>query len=114
MTEQPTAPEPADLRSRVRAALKRDEDTMRHPVDVLAEAMRTADGNHTMGTGRLAEVVAKALLDPRVVENAVNALLVDGWRETHEGPGGVGTLSDEDLTNIACTVLRSVAEPSVY
>ncbi len=75
------------------------------PINIIANAIRTADGNHTMGAGQLAEVVAENLCDPRILDAAVQALKDDGWRETHEGPHGVGTLSDDDLRNIARTVL---------
>lgn len=81
---------------------------MTNPIDIIANAMRVADGNHTMGTGRLAEVAANALTDDQIVANAVQALIDDGWREGHEGPNGQSEQSDEDLANIARTVLRSV------
>lgn len=32
-----------------------------HPVDVIAQAIRKADGNHTLGAGRLGEVAVWAL-----------------------------------------------------
>lgn len=79
-----------------------------NPIDIIANAIRAADGNHTMGAGRLAEVVAVAVTDGRIVDNAVKALLADGWRHAHEGPDGQSELSDEDLERIATTVLRSI------
>ncbi len=82
---------------------------MTHPIDIIANAIRIADGNHTLGAGQLAEVAARSIYDERIVAHAAQALLNDGWRHTHEGPQGVGELSDEDLLNIAATVLRSVS-----
>jgi hypothetical protein len=81
---------------------------MTNPIDVIANAIRAADGNHTMGAGQLAEVIAVAVTDLRIIDNAIVALKTEGWTETHEGPHGVGSLSDEDLANIATIVLRSV------
>jgi len=81
---------------------------MPNPIDVIANAIRVADGNNTAGAGRLAEVAASALTHETIVDNAVQALKEDGWEETHEGPLGIGTLSDDDLRNIALTALRSV------
>lgn len=79
-----------------------------NPINVIANAIRAADGNHTLAAGQLAEVAANALTDETIVANAVQALLEDGWRHTDEGPTGYSELTDEDLTNIARTVLRSV------
>jgi hypothetical protein len=75
-----------------------------NPVDVIANAIRAADGQHTMGAGQLAEVAAKALDDEAILANAVAALIADGWTETHGGE----ELPRHDLVNIARTVLRSV------
>ncbi len=57
---------------------------------------------------KCAEAAVKELQTDRFVTKAVEALKADGWEETHEGPLGIGTLSDEDLANIARAVLRSV------
>jgi hypothetical protein len=46
-----------------------------------------------------------------VIADAVQALIDDGWRHTHEGPDGVGELSDEDLERIVMVVLRSAVQP---
>lgn len=81
---------------------------MTNPINILAQALRVADGGHDQGAAVLAEVAANALTDDRIVANAVQALLDDGWRHAHEGPNGQSELSDEDLTNIARTVLGSV------
>lgn len=59
-------------------------------------------------TAAITQSVLLLLRDSTIVANAVAALKADGWAETHEGPLGIGTLSDEDLSNIARTVLRSV------
>lgn len=67
-----------------------------NPVDVIANAMRIADGNHTMGTGHLAEVVAGALTDERIVAIAVARLETEGREVT------------PDLIGIVRTVLGSV------
>ena len=78
------------------------------PVDIIANAIRAADGQHTMGAGQLADVAATALTDERIVNVAVEALRADGWEETPEGPMGLYQMSDDDLRNIALAVLRSV------
>lgn len=80
-----------------------------HPIAIIANAIRTADGDHTLGAGALAEIAAEVLTDPAIVDNAVQALKGDGWEETPEGPMGMYQMSDDDLTNIALAVLRSVA-----
>lgn len=72
------------------------------PIDIIANAMRTADGNHAMGTGQLAGVAAGALTDDRIVANAVAALMDDRWE------GYSGELTASHLVNIARTVLSSV------
>lgn len=36
---------------------------MTNPVDVVANAFRVADGNHTMSAGQLAEVAVKAVAE---------------------------------------------------
>lgn len=73
-----------------------------HPIDVIANAIRTADGNHTMGAGQLAEVAAKAIAtDERFVDNAV-AELTCHMRVTSR-------LDEAEIRFIATAVLRSVA-----
>jgi hypothetical protein len=80
-----------------------------HPIDIIANVIRAVDGGHAMGAARLAEHITAAIAsDQRFVDDAVVALKADGWEETHEGPLGIGTLSDQDLANIARVVLRSV------
>ncbi len=81
---------------------------MTNPVDIIANAIRVTRTTLHVGSGQIAEVAAAALTDDRIVANAVQALLDDGWRHAHEGPNGQSELSDEDLTNIARTVLGSV------
>lgn len=83
-----------------------------NPIDVIANAIRTADGNHTMGAGQLAEVAVAALNNEQIIANAVRALLDDGWRFAHEGSQGQSELSDFDLSSIARIVLRSVGGAS--
>jgi hypothetical protein len=78
---------------------------MSNPIDIIAQSIRDNDG---VSANMLARIVTDHLTDGSVVEAAVAALKAEGWEETHEGPLGIGTLSDEDLTNIARTVLRSV------
>jgi hypothetical protein len=50
-----------------------------NPIDVIANAIRIADGNHSMGAGQLAEVVAAALTDELVVANAMAAVRAHSW-----------------------------------
>lgn len=76
-----------------------------HPIDVIANEIRAA--GH-VAAGVVAERVAKALDDERIVQAAVAALIEDGWRHGHEGPNGQSEQTDEDLANIARAVLRSV------
>ncbi len=80
---------------------------MTHPLDIIANAILAADSGHPEPRA-LAGVAADALTDEGIVAAAVVALKADGWEETHEGPLGIGTLSDQDLANIARVVLRSV------
>ncbi len=72
---------------------------MTNPIDIIANAMRAADGGHTMGTGALAEVAASALIDERIVANAAQALYDAGWTPSP---------NDKDAKAIVETVLRSV------
>ncbi len=76
-----------------------------NPIDIIANAIRIADGQHTMGAAQLADVVAENLTADRILDAAVQALKDDGWEETPEGPMGVYQMSDDDLRNIARTVL---------
>lgn len=71
-----------------------------NPVEVIANAIRAADGGHTMGADALAEVAAGALLDERVVDHAVQALIDAGWV--------ADPATEDDAYAIARTVLRSV------
>lgn len=84
-----------------------------NPIVILADAIHEAecgcDGAGRSAEERQAKAVAKALTDDAIVANAVQALKDDGWEQTHEGPLGIGTLTDEDLANIARVVLGSVA-----
>ncbi len=75
---------------------------MTNPIDVIANAIRIADGSHPMGTGQVAEVAASALTDERVISNAVQALVDNAWE------GHPDELTIDDLRAIARTVLRSV------
>lgn len=62
----------------------------------------------------LAEVIVDDLprfdTNARIIAAAVDALVDEGWEETDEGPHGVGTLSRDDLANIAQIVFRSLTE----
>lgn len=69
------------------------------PIDVIANAIRTANGNNVLDSGSLAEVAAKALTEPFIRANAVGALNAGGWGDY---------LTAEKLHEIADTVLRSV------
>lgn len=73
---------------------------MSHPIDIIANAIRTADGNHTLGAGRLAEVAANALTFSEVVDNAAQALRDAGYDEH---------LDSDQLRHAAVVALRSVA-----
>lgn len=82
--------------------------------DRIAQAIRVADGDHTMGAGALAEaivddlgtsLVTEVAITEELLDAAVEALVADGWEETHDG----GTLDREDLRNIARVVLRARA-----
>ncbi len=77
---------------------------MTNPIDIIAENMRRADGNHTMGTGALAEVAARALTDDRIVDQAGLALHETLFEHLRED----GTLEGVDLNVVARVVLRSV------
>lgn len=80
-----------------------------NPIDIIVNAIRESRPMAYPSPPKdIAEVAVNALTDERIVANAVEALKADGWEETHEGPLGIGTLSDEDLANIARVVLRSV------
>lgn len=45
------------------------------PIDIIANAIRTAGGDHALSAGQLAEVVAEALTDPAIVEHVAHALI---------------------------------------
>lgn len=77
---------------------------MTNPIDVIANALRTADGNHTMGTGQLAEVMAAALTEEPIVANAMAAVRAHSW--TAED---VGEIPNRQLHAIVRIVLGSVA-----
>jgi hypothetical protein len=83
-------------------------------INRIVATIRRVDGGHTMGAGQLAEAIVGDLPkfenDDRVIVTAVDALVADGWEETHEGPMGIGTLTHDDLANIARIVLRSLGE----
>lgn len=72
---------------------------MTNPIDIIADAMRVADGNHTMGTGRLAEVAAGALDSEEIAKNAVDAMIARGYGEF---------MTSRQMFDVARTVLRSV------
>lgn len=76
---------------------------MTNPIDIIANAIRTADGSHTMGAGQLAEVMAEALNDDQVIAAAIDALKTASWGDA------VGVTN---LEPIARTVLRSVGGAS--
>ena len=77
-----------------------------HPIDIIANAIRTADGNHTMGAGQLAEHVARSIAtDQRFVTDAVLALKHRGWTTTRDGY----PISNDELEDIARVVLETVA-----
>ncbi len=84
------------------------------PIDIIITAVENPgffaprNGHKESDAEWAARVVRHMLTDDRIVANAVEALKADGWTHTHEGPGGIGELSDEDLSAIAATVLRSV------
>lgn len=82
-----------------------------NPIDIIAAALRRTDDvrdDNGLADRARAGVAVDALTDERIVAVAVQALKADGWEETHEGPLGIGTLSDQDLANIARAVLRAV------
>ncbi len=74
-----------------------------NPIDIIANAIRAAD--RRVNDRRLAEVVAEALTDDRILDAAMGALKDDGWTTTPEGPKGEYEMTDDDLRNIARTVL---------
>lgn len=73
----------------------------------IAETIRKADGNHTMGASALADAIVDALTrsldDHGRFSEHIDALIADGWEETHDG----GTLDGQDMRNIARVVLRA-------
>lgn len=74
---------------------------MTNSIDIIANAIRIADGNHTLGACRLAEIVVNTLTDEQIVANAEEALRQEGF--------GYG-LTDAAVRNMALTVLRSVGQ----
>lgn len=76
---------------------------MTNPIDIIANAIRTADGNHTMGAGQLAEVVAVAVTDLRIIDHAAEQL-------RHHPDAGHH--SQRELKEFATIVLRSVGGAS--
>lgn len=74
---------------------------MTSPIDVVANAIRVADGNNRMGAGQLAEVAVKALDHEDVIVNAAHALFED--------PAADGKDWDQ-CERIARTVLRSLGD----
>lgn len=81
-------------------------------INRIAATIRRVDGNHTMGAGALAEAIVEDFesdltadlpITEELLDAAVEALIADGWEETHDG----GTLSREDLRDIARVVLRA-------
>lgn len=77
-----------------------------NPIDVIANAIRKADGDHSGSAADLAEVAVAELTHRDIVANAVEALKVDGLNLGLQL--GVVGLTDEDLVDIVRTVLRSV------
>lgn len=77
---------------------------MTNPIDIIANAIHIADGNHTMGAGQLAEVAVRALVSDEIVQNAVVALFSEGWEDMEN----MDPLDRNDLIAIARTVLGSV------
>ena len=81
-------------------------------IDTIAATIRCVDDDHTTEARAMAEAivedVAELATNPEVLDRAVAALKEDGWAHTHEGPNGIGDLSDEDLANIAQAVIRSL------
>ena len=73
----------------------------------IAETIRKADGDHTMGAAALADAIVDALVksldDHGRFSEHIDALIADGWEETHDG----GTLDGQDMRNIARVVLST-------
>lgn len=59
------------------------------PIDIIADAIRAAVADPTIGPHHVAEVAARALTDERVVANAVARLEAEGRTVT---PGLVATV----------------------
>jgi hypothetical protein len=79
-------------------------------IDRIAQTIRVNGEGKVIGASRLGEVIAEDLAkladDHATLEAAVDAMVDDGWEETHDG----GTLSRQDMQNIARVVLRAVFE----
>lgn len=85
--------------------------TRRAPVDIIANAIRVADGNDTMGAGDLAEVVARVLDDDAIVDNAVRFLRAD--QRENGSDSAIGRMDrsnamNQFLAEVARLVLASV------
>ncbi len=78
------------------------------PVDIIANAIRTADGGNTMGAGALAEVVVRVLDDDAIVDNAVRSLRADQRENGLDSAIGNLRAPDQYLAEIARLVLGSV------
>ncbi len=78
------------------------------PIDIIANAIRTADGSHTLGAGQLAEVAADALTQDVVIIHAARALEVDTAARPNSPLAGA-ELTTAQYQHIARVVLRSVA-----
>ncbi len=80
---------------------------MTDPIGIIADAIRDDDDMSWTPTD-IAKLAATTLDHEVIVANAVAALNAGGWAGVQIGYGGTDAISDEDLANIARTVLRSV------
>ncbi len=80
---------------------------MTNPIDIIANAMRAADGGHTMGTGALAEVAARALTQDAVIIHAGRALAAD-TASRPDSPLHAANMTVAEYEHLARVVLRSV------
>jgi hypothetical protein len=78
----------------------------------LSDSVQEAVYGHLTDEGysllRLLGLAEEALINTETLERAVQALLDDGWRHSHEGADGQSENSNEDLEMMAVTVLRSL------
>lgn len=83
---------------------------MINPIDTITYAIyNNCDSiGNTIKAREVAESAVAALDDEEIVAVAVQALKADGWTSTPEGPHGEYRFSDDELADIARTVLRSV------